>query len=1138
MRKIGYAELHCLTNFSFQRGASHPEELVKQAIELNYSGLAITDECSVAGIVRAYSVARAYEAPKKQSSQVACGNDEKNQQRTALVQRASDSSGGDEIPVSQALTEETSFNSHLDDGSEVRNRTNFSLITGAEFSVHNPWCSSQLTLVLLVTNRDAYAELCQLITKSRMRCEKSQYYTDVTDIESIIKSCLVLWKPFYDEPDIPIAQWLQDNFREQSWIMYERTICPQEFHFKTYIAGLSARYFLPVVCTGNVHFHCRERKPLQDVLTAIRYHTTVEHAGELLDANHEKSMRSLEKIARLFPEEWIAETQHIQQRCQFSLSELKYDYPTELVPDGKTASEYLTDLVREGEKRRFPHGVPSRIRQIIEKELTLITEESYEYFFLTIYDIVTFAQQEGILYQGRGSAANSVVCYCLGITAVDPEKVDVLFERFISKERSEPPDIDVDFEHERREEIIQYIYRKYGRKHAALAAAVISYRFKSAVRDVGKALGYSEEYLSYLLSNIDRRDKATSWHQQLKKLSFDDTCAKGRYFIQLVDEIRGFPRHLSQHVGGFIISSRPLSELVPTENTAMPGRSVIQWDKDDLESLGLLKVDILALGMLTAIRKCFDLIKLHRRQPMSLHHVEWDDPAVYKMLQKGDSVGVFQIESRAQTSMLPRLKPACYYDLVVQIAIVRPGPIQGDMVHPYLRRRKGLEIVTYPSEAVERVLKRTLGVPVFQEQVIQLAMVAAGFSGGEADQLRRSMASWKRNGELNQFEPKLIDGMMQRGYTREYAQRIFHQICGFGEYGFPESHSASFALLCYVSAWLKCHYPAEFCCALLNSQPMGFYSPSQLIQDAKRHQVTILPIDVNKSDWDHSLEPVESPNVARPFAVRLGFRLIKGVSRHAIERLLSRRPDKGFEYLDQITQCELAKNDLAALASADALASLAGHRYQARWELAGVSDDGPLFSRENMASVEVNSIDVRDKETAGLSLNDGRAKIYSHRKATEHDVDKSGGEQLTLLPPEETENMLEDYASTGITLGTHPLALLRARGYLDDCQTAVSLDDARHQSVINICGIVTGRQRPGTAKDVTFLTLEDETGNVNVVVWSGTAREQRQAFLTSSVLKVKGVLERQDGVTHVIAGRLTNVSHWLESLSTRSRDFR
>ncbi len=1028
---MSYAELHCLSNFSFLRGASHPEELVCEAVRLGYSALALSDECSVAGIVRAYSAIKQAQLPIK-------------------------------------------------------------LIVASEFQL-----APHLKVVLLCPDRAAYAELCRLITLGRRRSPKGHYELCLADFEHL-QHCLLLWPPAGDsEQDRLMLDWLTQQHLS-AWVVCERTLNPREniaLHAHTeYCRQLAAEGHLPITCAGNVHMHHAARQPLQDTLTAIRLNRPVSTLGYQLFANAEHCLRPLDKLARLYPQAWRDETLRIAARCHFDLGCLRYEYPAELVPPGLSAMRYLKQLVEQGMQRRFPQGVSLTIQRTIRRELKLIEEQGYEYFFLTIYDIVQFAKQQGILYQGRGSAANSIVCYCLEITAVDPRQINVLFERFISKERDEPPDIDVDFEHQRREEIFQYIYQKYGRERAALAATVITFRFRSALRSVGKALGLPDAQLDYYIRQVNRRDRDLPWQQQLAQLGLDPDSATGKRLCSLTELLIGFPRHLSQHVGGFIISSGPLSELVPVENAAMAERTVIQWDKNDLESLGLLKVDVLALGMLSAIRRSFDLIRHHYGFTLTIADITrlGDDPQVYARLQKADSVGVFQVESRAQMSMLPRLKPACYYDLVIQIAIVRPGPIQGDMVHPYLRRRSGQERISFPSKEVEKVLARTLGVPIFQEQVIQLAMVAAGFSGGEADRLRRAMASWRKSGELQKFQHKLISGMQTRGYDARFAERIFQQICGFGEYGFPESHSASFAVLAYVSAWLKYYFPAAFYCGLLNSYPMGFYSPSQLIQDALRHGLHVLPVDVNHSDYAHTLVMDQTGN----FALRLGLRLVRGLSRAGAESLLRQRPAEGFQQLTDIQHCGLNKRDREALASANALNSLSAHRYQARWELLQRDHELPLFVAEPPPA-------------------------------------------STPLPaPDAFASLHEDYAALGLSLTHHPITLLRQHKRLPRFTTAADLQHMAHQAWVRVIGLVTGKQSPGSAAGVTFFTLEDDSGNVNVVVWQATARAQKKAYLGARILQVSGILEREGEVVHVIAGRLDDLSHLLDGLNTRSRDFR
>ncbi|MFA0162368.1 error-prone DNA polymerase [Vibrio splendidus] len=1025
-----YSELFCQSNYSFLEGASHAEELVLQADFLRYKALAVTDECSVAGVVKVHSAIKQHKLSLKQ-------------------------------------------------------------IVGSMF-----WLNEECQVVLLCPNRTAYAELCRIITNARRRSSKGHYQLSEWDIMSA-KHCFILWLPQQKNEDAHWGQWLSQHHSGRLWIGLQRHLKQTDQQYIDYCVELSQHHHLPITACGGVLMHNANRLPLQHSLTAIKYQKPITEVGSHLLANAERCLRSINKLSRIFKAEWLEESNRISELCEFELNSLRYEYPSELIPQGETPMSYLRMLVERGKQARFPQGVPSNIQQIIDKELRLIGGLNYPFFFLTIHDIVMFAKSQGILYQGRGSAANSVVCYCLEITSVDPRQISVLFERFISKERDEPPDIDVDFEHERREEVIQYIYQKYGRERAALAATVISYRFKSAVRDVGKALGLQETQLDYFIKNTNRRDKSLGWQAQLTQLGLQPDSLKGQQFIHLVNEIIGFPRHLSQHVGGFVISSGPLYELVPVENAAMHERTIIQWDKDDLETLGLLKVDVLALGMLSAIRKCFDQIKRIHGRSLTIAEITRlkDDPQVYGMIQRADTVGIFQIESRAQMSMLPRLKPRTYYDLVIQIAIVRPGPIQGDMVHPFLKRRDGIEPISYPSKDVESVLSRTLGVPIFQEQVIKLAMVAAGFTGGEADQLRRAMAAWKKNGNVFKFKNKLIEGMQKRGYETEFAEQIFKQICGFGEYGFPESHSASFAVLAYCSAWLKCYYPECFYASLLNSQPMGFYSPSQLVQDAQRHNVVILPVCVNASQDNHIV--VEHQN---GLAIRLGLRQIKGFSEHGIQSVLANRPQSGYRHPSQVKQLSMNKKYIELLASANALNNVSGDRFQTRWAMMDSASDLPLF----------NQVDDYTEDDNG---------------------------ELSLHQPSEMQDLLEDFTSVGISLNKHPITLLEEAGRLGRFTHMKDLIQQRHKSMVTVVGLVTGKQSPGTAAGVTFVTLEDNTGNINVVVWGATARAQQQAYLTAKALKVKGILEKEGEVVHVIAGKLIDITEEIVGLNTKSRDF-
>ncbi|MEZ8579094.1 error-prone DNA polymerase [Vibrio splendidus] len=1025
-----YSELFCQSNYSFLEGASHAEELVLQADFLRYRALAVTDECSVAGIVKVHSAIKQHKLSLKQ-------------------------------------------------------------IVGSMF-----WLNDECQVILICPNRQAYAELCRIITNARRRSSKGHYQLSEWDIMSA-KHCFILWLPQQKNEDVHWGQWLSQHHSGRLWIGLQRHLKQTDQQYIDYCVELSQHHHLPITACGGVLMHNANRLPLQHSLTAIKYQKPITEVGSHLLANAERCLRSINKLSRIFKAEWLEESTRISELCEFELNSLRYEYPSELIPQGETPMSYLRMLVERGKQARFPQGVPSNIQQIIDKELRLIDDLDYPFFFLTIHDIVMFAKSQGILYQGRGSAANSVVCYCLEITSVDPRQISVLFERFISKERDEPPDIDVDFEHERREEVIQYIYQKYGRERAALAATVISYRFKSAVRDVGKALGLQEAQLDYFIKNTNRRDKSLGWQAQLTQLGLQPDSLKGQQFIHLVNEIIGFPRHLSQHVGGFVISSGPLYELVPVENAAMHERTIIQWDKDDLETLGLLKVDVLALGMLSAIRKCFDLIKRIHGRSLTIAEITRlkDDPQVYGMIQQADTVGIFQIESRAQMSMLPRLKPRTYYDLVIQIAIVRPGPIQGDMVHPFLKRRDGIEPISYPSKDVESVLSRTLGVPIFQEQVIKLAMVAAGFTGGEADQLRRAMAAWKKNGNVFKFKNKLIEGMQKRGYETEFAEQIFKQICGFGEYGFPESHSASFAVLAYCSAWLKYYYPECFYASLLNSQPMGFYSPSQLVQDAQRHSVVVLPVCVNASQDNHIV--VEHQN---GLAIRLGLRQIKGFSEHGIQSVLANRPQSGYRHPSQVKQLSINKKDIELLASANALNNVSGDRFQTRWAMMDSASDLPLF----------NQIDDYAEDDNG---------------------------ELSLHQPSEMQDLLEDFTSVGISLNKHPITLLEEANRLGRFTHMKDLIQQRHKSMVTVVGLVTGKQSPGTAAGVTFVTLEDNTGNINVVVWGATARAQQQAYLTAKALKVQGILEKEGEVVHVIAGKLIDITEEIVGLNTKSRDF-
>lgn len=1059
---MNYTHLHTITNFTFLTGASHPQEMVERAAELGYSAIAITDECSLAGIVKAYATAKIHD---------------------------------------------------------------ITVIIGSRFLLSNG-----ITVIALAPTRVAYTELSGFITLARRRADKGSYEAHLEDLRFRLQHCLLIWlcEPITDDNEGTIhlhADYLTRAFKDRLWIGINHQLqSGEQQHFERW-QQLGKTFAIPLVAAGQAFMHSSKRKMLLDCLTAIRLNTPLQQLGTQTSSNSETYLKTLGQLEKLYPPALLQETEKIQQLCERFMHELQYQYPQELIPVGFSSDQYLRHLVKKGAEHRYPCGVPDAITQIIEKELELIIEEKYEFFFITVYDIVEYARSQDILCQGRGSAANSVVCYCLGITEIEPGKINVLFERFISKERNEPPDIDVDFEHERREEIIQYIYQKYGRERAALAATVITYRRRSAVRDLGKALGFDQTYIAHLASSIAWWDERKEWEQRLshlnEKLQKNDSSFLPpslhmmQLFFYLVNELMGFPRHLSQHVGGFVIAQDRISDLVPIENASMPERTIIQWDKEDLETMKLLKVDVLALGMLTALQKTLKIINAYQPDIRQLSDIPKDEERqdvkdTYKMLRMADSVGIFQVESRAQMSMLPRLKPDTFYHLVIQIAIVRPGPIQGGMVHPYLQRRNGKEEVTYEHEDLKPVLQSTLGVPIFQEQAIKLAMVAAGFSGGRADELRRSMASWGKNSNLITFEKEFIDGMLARNYSLDLAQRLFNQIKGFGGYGFPESHSASFALLCYASSWCKRHHPAAFYCALLNSQPMGFYSPSQLIQDAKRHGVMVLPVEINHSIYDNKLEKITSNNLSSDYfpnpqpllAIRLGFSQISSLDINAAQNIEHWRGNKPFTSLENLSRrTPLTATDLGYLAAADAFAQLTGNRHESRWQAAAIKPHISLL--EN----------------------------------SEHQQDL-----LTMPAPSLEKDMTDDYQSLGLSLRAHPMALLRNQPPFNRCKTYRELASVGHGRFVRVAGLVTGRQRPGSANGTMFVTLEDETGNTNVVVWQKTQTHFREPLLNAQLLVIKGVLEinidkTETPVIHVVAGHLEDYTHCLNTLSVNSRDF-
>ncbi|WP_235538269.1 error-prone DNA polymerase [Pelomonas sp. Root1444] len=1065
-----YAELHCLTAFSFLRGASEPQELVERAVTQGYEALAITDECSLAGVVRAHKQLR-----------------EMREAAHHALKVAAKEAGEPDADIEQPQL--------------------MKLLIGSEFLVRDDAGTPRFKLVLIAQNLNGYGNLSQFITRLRRASPvKGEYTLHWRQIapETLVDclALLVLPREASDAELASPAHWALRHFAGRAWLAVELLREASDALWLQRLQALSDDTALPLVVTGDVHFHVRSRKALQDVMTATRLGRPVAECGFDLQPNAERHLRSRYRLSRIYPEALMQETLHVAARCTFRLDEISYQYPSEVIPPGRTAMQHLRALTYEGAAQRWPAGLTDAWRARLEHELQLIEDLRYEHYFLTVADTVRFARSQDILCQGRGSAANSVVCYCLEITSVNPEESTLLFERFISRERNEPPDIDVDFEHERRELVIQYLYDKYGRDRAALTAVVICYRPKSAIRDVGKALGFSEEQLDVMSSDH------SGWSTQvlpeehrlalLQKLGLADDDPRLQQLITLGRQLNGLPRHLSQHVGGFVLTEGPLERLVPIENATMENRSVIEWDKDDIDELKMMKVDVLALGMLTAIKRCFDLVNPLRGQAYELATIPQGCDKTYDMICKADTIGVFQIESRAQMSMLPRLRPRNYYDLVIEVAIVRPGPIEGGMVHPYLKNRALPENeVEYPSEALKAALWRTRGVPIFQEQVMQVAMIAAGFSAGEADQLRRAMAAWKRPGVLEKYYDKVVDGMRKRGYTDDFAKRIFDQIKGFSSYGFPESHAASFALLTYVSSWLKCHEPAAFLCALLNSQPLGFYTPSQLVQDARRHDVDVRSIDVNHSDKDSTLEL--RPGQHQP-AVRLGLRLVSGLGNDAAERIeKARRRDGAFAHpQDLALRARLTQQDMQQLAAADALTSLAGHRRQQVWQASAL---------HAMPALLQGSLLPED--------------------------------DLALPAAAEGEEVLWDYAATGLTLRRHPLALLRPRLAKQGLLTAAQLDKLKSGRRARACGIVTGRQKPQTAKGTLFVTLEDETGNVQVIVWPKVYEEHRSTILGARLLAVDGVWQRGDGdVRHLLAQGFENLNPLLGRLPTESRDFR
>ncbi len=1063
-----YAELHALSNFSFQRGASHAEELVERAHALGYQALAITDECSVAGVVRAH------EAAKKHG---------------------------------------------------------LKLLPGAEFLVQ---AAVPFRLVVLPHDAAGWGNLCEFITAARQAGdtqEKGSYRVALDDTDfSLLLDCEVLLCPLNDAFDAidsealcVHADWARGLFDSHCWLAVELLQGLDDALRLQQLQEVAQRSGIRLVAAGHVLMHVRSRKPLHDVMTAIRLGRAVQECGFALRLNAEAHLRPRMRLADIYPASLLKATLEVAARCRFSLDEIRdlYRYPQQdILPAAETPAQCLRRLTAQGARQRYPGAVPEKVQAQLAHELALIEELHYERYFITVHDIVRFANEQGILCQGRGSAANSAVCYCLAITAVNPAESSLLFERFMSRERREPPDIDVDFEHQRREEVIQYIYAKYGIERAAIAATVTCYRPRSALRDVGKALAIAPALIEQLAREHFWFDGSHAFEQKLEEAGLQSQAGPVLQWLDLTLQLIGFPRHLGQHVGGFVLTQGKLTRLVPIQPATMAHRRIIQWDKDDLDAMGLLKVDVLALGMLSAIRRCLQLVDATRGERLQMHQIESGDVQIYDMICQADTVGVFQIESRAQMSMLPRLKPRCFYDLVVQVAIVRPGPIQGGMVHPYLRRRAHPEEELYPNEELREALGRTLGVPIFQEQVMQIAMLAARFSADEADDLRRSMAAWKRKGGVARFHDRLVGTMVARGYDTEFSENIFKQIQGFGEYGFPESHAASFAKLVYISCWLKCHEPACFLAAMLNSQPMGFYAPSQLVQDARRHGVQVRAVDVTHSAWDCTLEepavrhelPVLStvegqyPGIrpAQP-AVRLGLRLVAGLSEKGAQRLVAARAEAPFTSTeDMALRAQLGTLDINALAAADALLALAGHRRQQVWQAAAIKP-APLLLKA-----------VPTLEAA-----------------------------LALPETPEGENILFDYRTTGLTLRRHPLALLRPRLAKKGLLSASQLNALPDGRQVAACGIVTVRQQPQTAKGTVFLTLEDETGPVNVIVWKSLRQAQRAEVLQARLLAVFGVWQRSEdvdkkgfgAVRNLVAQRLQDLTPLLGRLGPASRDF-
>lgn len=1030
-----YAELQITSNFTFLRGASHPEELIEQAAALGYQKIAITDRNTLAGIVRAHAEARKH---------------------------------------------------------------NIKLI---------PACRVDLldgpSLLAYPINKTGYSNLSALLSLGNSRAEKGEcilYQTDVWQHKTDIIFAVVAPKSLndnynFDDDFIQKLKQYKSQLGHQLYLVIDKSYTGLDQKRLYRLDELGNQLNIPLVATNNVHYHTTERRQLQDILTCVREKCTIYTAGYRLHENAERYLKPIAEMQRLFMQypEALANAAHIAKTCQFSLDELEYIYPKELTSDGKTPQQELERLTWLGAAEKFGHPIPQKIVDTLNYELDFVAKKDYASYFLTVHDFVSFARSRNILCQGRGSAANSVICFCLGITSVDPTKFKLLFARFMSDARNEPPDIDVDFEHERREEVMQYIYQKYGRDRAAIVATVTQLHSKGAIRDVGKAMGLSADMLNILSGTLSSYYDEGFDNERLIENGLNPEDPLLKKTLALTQQMIGFPRQLGQHTGGFIITHGKLSDLCPTLNARMENRTCIEWNKDDIETLGFLKVDVLALGMLTCIRKAFDLAKQHYNLDLTLANIPQDDPAVYKMIQNADTIGVFQIESRAQMAMLPRLKPEKFYDLVIEVAIVRPGPIQGNMVHPYLRRRNNEEPVEYPSEELREILEKTKGIPLFQEQAMEIAIVAAGFTPAEADGLRRSMATFKAKGKVSAFEKKLVEGMIAKGYKEEFAKNIFRQLEGFGSYGFPESHAASFALLVYVSSWLKYHYPDVFATALLNSLPMGFYQPAQIVTDAKNHNVNVLPIDINLSHWDNILEEKNG----KYFSIRLGFRQIKSLQQAEVEKLLLHRTE-AFNNLGHLRDIGIAQSTLEKLADADAFRSMHMDRREALWQLSALNDRPIALFKDKIAD---------------------NSKFEA---------------QIELPLMQQAEHVVHDYAHTTLSLKAHPLSFMRQQLDLLQIYSVKKIYETTNNTPVKVAGLVLIKQRPGTAKGVCFITIEDETGNVNLVVFKNIFDQFRKEILSAKMLMVEGKVQREGQVLHVIVTRCHNYNGLLQSLNSKN----